>query len=473
MAELIWQHATNGNDQTARQEADTEWAQIEEIEGEVDDVEELDPVYQRYADRIRTHTVDDQMKIKLMYELNLMFTLWSTKVYSLVPLCLWEAKYITIDTDGLYYLLGGKPSLRLERGEFGQRQQEFWRQHFNLPARLFTEDIEQGHQLFDFMITTDGVGVSVHICRWKQVWRYDETPEQRQERLERARAARQELLFARIRQSAEQENLHWVGVDPGRQSMLTAATLDPPRWSYQMTSKQYHHEIKANDKSHHRQFQVQRNGLGEWQTELRTMKTHSAGSTIESLRDLFSTPHLSRMFAICFNRTIKHKRFRTYIHKQRTLEKICQELIDNHNPHRVIFAYGMGGFNMRTRGYKPSPSKHRWITSRLIKLGALVVNINEYNTSQVCSSCFQGTKLCAVGSRQDPFVTRPVSVAKPHFVRRCTNNICRTIWNRDINAACNMVYLALHKVYGLDRPEVFSVQLPQPEVARDPFRGEH
>jgi hypothetical protein len=54
-----------------------------------------------------------------------------------------------------------------------------------------------------------------------------------------------------------------------------------------MTSKQYHHEIKANDKSHHRQFQVQRNGLGEWQTQLRTMKTHSVGSIIESLRDLF------------------------------------------------------------------------------------------------------------------------------------------------------------------------------------------
>jgi hypothetical protein len=42
-----WQHATNGNDQTAREDADTEWAQAEEIEGEVDDVEELDPVFQR------------------------------------------------------------------------------------------------------------------------------------------------------------------------------------------------------------------------------------------------------------------------------------------------------------------------------------------------------------------------------------------------------------------------------------------
>ena len=86
------------------------------------------------------------------------------------------------------------------------------------------------------------------------------------------------------------------------------------------------------------------------------------------------------MFAICFNRTIKHKRFRTYIHKQKSLEKMCAELIDNHDPHHVIFAYGMGGLNMRTRSYKPSPSKHRRITSRLIKLGALVVNVNEYNT---------------------------------------------------------------------------------------------
>ena len=50
MAELIWQHATNGNEQTAREDADTEWVQVEEIEGEVDDVEELYPVFQHYAD---------------------------------------------------------------------------------------------------------------------------------------------------------------------------------------------------------------------------------------------------------------------------------------------------------------------------------------------------------------------------------------------------------------------------------------
>jgi hypothetical protein len=37
----------------------------------------------------------------------------------------------------------------------------------------------------------------------------------------------------------------------------------------------------------------------------------------------------------------------------------------------------------------------------------------------------------------------------------------------------NMVYLALHQVHGLDRPEVFSVPLEQPEVACEPFPGEH
>jgi hypothetical protein len=58
------------------------------------------------------------------------------------------------------------------------------------------------------------------------VWRYEEIPEQRQERFEQTGAAKQELLFARIRQSAEQENLHWVGVEPGRRSMLTAPTFE-------------------------------------------------------------------------------------------------------------------------------------------------------------------------------------------------------------------------------------------------------
>jgi transposase len=76
----------------------------------------------------------------------------------------------------------------------------------------------------------------------------------------------------------------------------------------------------------------------------------------------------------------------------------------------------------------------------------LLVKANEYNTSQVCSACFQAIKLCDVGSQRDPFITRPTPVAKK--IR--TNITYQTIWNRDTNAARNMIFLALHKVYGVD-----------------------
>jgi hypothetical protein len=41
------------------------------------------------------------------------------------------------------------------------------------------------------------------------------------------------------------------------------------------------------------------------------------------------------------------------------------------------------------------------------------------------------------------------------------------IWNRDVNASRNMVYLALHKVYGVDRPVLFSSRLAQAPIVRD------
>src|ERR1700733_494952 len=80
-------------------------------------------------------------------------------------------------------------------------------------------------------------------------------------------------------------------------------------------------------------------------------------------------------------------------------------------------------------------------------------------------NCFASRKLCAVGSNRDPFPAQPGSIQKSHFVRRCT--VCRTIWNRDVNASRNMVYLALHKVYGLDRPVLFSSRLAEAPIVRD------
>ena len=73
------------------------------------------------------------------------------------------------------------------------------------------------------MITTDGVGASVFLTRWKWVLTYDETPEERETRLERARAEYSEGLHAHIIRRTDTNNVEWIGVDPGHRSIITAA----------------------------------------------------------------------------------------------------------------------------------------------------------------------------------------------------------------------------------------------------------
>ncbi|KAI8578038.1 hypothetical protein K450DRAFT_248739 [Umbelopsis ramanniana AG] len=47
--------------------------------------------------------------------------------------------------------------------------------------------------------------------------------------------------------------------------------------------------------------------------------------------------------------------------------------------------------------------------------------------------------MCGVATQQEAAI-----VGVHHFVRRCTNNICRIIWNRDVNATRNMAFLGIN-----------------------------
>ena len=121
----------------------------------------------------------------------------------------------------------------------------------------------------------------------------------------------------------------------------------------------------------------------------------------------------------------------------------------------TIIAYGAGKFNASSPGYKSSPTRSSYFANRLKKVhNATVLNIWEFNTSQICSKCQAPVKLCGVATQQDPFMTPANIVQKHHFVRRCTNNLCRIIWNRDVNAARNMAFLAIHSTPPFLIPQV-------------------
>lgn len=71
----------------------------------------------------------------------------------------------------------------------------------------------------------------------------------------------------------------------------------------------------------------------------------------------------------------------------------------------------------------------------------IVVDIDEYKTSRICNNC--GTD----------------SLSKQKEVKRCSVlfcDSCRTIWQRDVNAAKNMMKISLSVWAGDGRPEVYS-----------------
>ena len=74
-------------------------------------------------------------------------------------------------------------------------------------------------------------------------------------------------------------------------------------------------------------------------------------------------------------------------------------------------------------------------------------DVNEDYSSQLCSECHQ---------KVEPMYGEN-SCGAIHGVRRCvTANCQRTLWNRDTNAALNILHIFLHEVLHGIGPVVFS-----------------
>ena len=84
------------------------------------------------------------------------------------------------------------------------------------------------------------------------------------------------------------------------------------------------------------------------------------------------------------------------------------------------------------------------------RLGHLiVVKVPEFRSSKVCSKC---------GTLTLDHVREPTDNGLPgsslHAVLSCKN--CATVWNRDVNAARNLRFIALHMAANENKvPEVF------------------
>ena len=391
----------------------------------------------------------------------------------LTPIFSIDSKYVTIDTNVLHSLLGSKKGTGCDSAGFGRRQVCQWALNFRIPPRFV--GYEDLGKYFWFQVKTDGVGASFLVSRW--LWRPKnvETKSKTDWVLE-ARVKQQEALSAvRAAIDATGRPPVYIGADPGRKDLVTVVRDmgdgEKPK-AVHFSSGRYYHESKFKYRLRKQQRWLKASGLAEWWGATPSLKLGNAESTLDNVAYLFaSNDSMTTMFSLRGSRKCRKLRWKAYIHQKKTLAKFAAEILDGLPTDRVtVVAFGDASFNHASPGHAPTPhTRHlrdllrrnkerlRWPQYRVH-----VVDIWEFNTSKVCSKCHATRRLRELKG-----------VTQDHFVRRCDEPSCRSIWNRDVNAALNMVYLAKLICRGKDRPPLFSVSLPKTKNhSNSVFRGE-
>jgi hypothetical protein len=142
-----------------------------------------------------------------------------------------------------------------------------------------------------------------------------------------------------------------------------------------------------------------------------------------------------------------------YIRNQRGNTKLLKKFKATYHPNTepsdVVVAFG--DWEQRLFKYH-EPTKGKGMRAIFEKAGYHVYLINEYHTSKKCSKCMHNDAVVETFRKvRNP---RPWRRAKGkitcHGLVRCTT--CKTMWNRDVNSACNIHNIASATIAGDPRP---------------------
>jgi hypothetical protein len=205
----------------------------------------------------------------------------------------------------------------------------------------------------------------------------------------------------------------------------------------------------------------------EYQTILADMpsfKTARYKAYLEILEYFWQ--HVKYLLQFCVDRPFFKWKFFQKRMARVAVDEIARRIIPTVSRLTCV-AYGDWSRRKGIKGHAPSPVK---CLKEALRKRATVVSMDEFRTSKLCSQCHQtlssvrysvNTKLPKRKKRKGVVLARnraeiQFEEKKCHAVLRCDDEDCEArYWDRDVNAAINMVNLLKSEVLGRGRMEPF------------------
>ena len=137
---------------------------------------------------------------------------------------------------------------------------------------------------------------------------------------------------------------------------------------------------------------------------------------------------------------VRRLRFQAYIRREATLDSIVNMMTSNRASNgkpkesKAIVVFGAA---QCSSGFRYFPAPVKGLVRRLQRQTHVII-LDEHYTSQRCSKCAFGETELKTSHFKNGQSGGRKSSKEIHGVRFCPHENCRTVWNRDVNAARNI-----------------------------------
>ena len=375
---------------------------------------------------------------------------------------------------------------------------------------------------FGCSMRTDGYSVSVGMHNRQKAATVDDSdcssrPSKKAKKA--AKLAQRDKLRSSVDLSSDDCKVEVViGVDPGRRALFTAVEmrlqrsvtgqlqqeLDPDciigekLKSRSMTGKEYRHRCHSG--RHAEQLRQRRVGRLQVQSHVDALKSRHKLMSLEEAKAAIKSAyaHCVPLWGAFQTKSEARRAFTGHILRSKTNALVAERIVGPHNL-KGAGGKGKGGpggrrlsgvavffgdaSNSLVRGQAPVPTgkgvlkalQDRWQTSSLASPVQLQL-VDEFKTSKLCSKCHHEVKcISRLNPKFDPNspdLRNRRQFLKVFGVTCCRNSTCWPVgqtvrprhWDRDVNAARNILRLGLFDALGKERPEAFRRSAPRADA---------